>query len=166
MLLLWDTTIMTAATSPIEAAAAPLRARPSRYPAPFAAVMGGREKRPLGDLFSLKNFGVNHTRLNPGGRSALHHGHSRQDEFIYVLEGEPTLVTAEGETLLRPGMCVGFPAGGTSHHLANRGQMDVVFLEIGDRSRDDVVTYPHDDLHGAIGADGKTKFLHKDGTPY
>ena len=90
---------------------APARTRPSIYPEPFASRMGGREKRPLGDLFGLTHFGVNLTRLAPGGLSALRHAHSRQDELIYILEGNPTLVTNAGETLLRPGMCAGFKAG-------------------------------------------------------
>ena len=63
--------------------------------------MAGRVKHPLGDLFGLHNFGVNLTELTPGAVSSLLHRHSRQDEFIYVLEGELTLVTDEGEVVLR-----------------------------------------------------------------
>jgi uncharacterized cupin superfamily protein len=95
----------------IDASAAPPRARPSWYPAPFAKAMEGRTKRPLGDLFGLSNFGVNIVHLAPGARSALRHAHTRQDEFVYVVAGEPTLVTDAGDTLLKPGMCVGFKAG-------------------------------------------------------
>ena len=69
-------------TVAIEAAAAATRRRPSNYPEPFASRVSAREKRPLGDLFGVENFGVNHTRLAPGGQSALHHRHSKQDEFI------------------------------------------------------------------------------------
>ncbi len=146
---------------------APLRIRPSIYPEPFASRIGGREKRPLGDLFGLTNFGVNLTRITPGGVSALRHTHSRQDEFIYVLEGSPTLITNAGETLLRPGMCAGFKAGtGDGHHLVNRTQSDVTYLEIGDRSAGDTVNYPDDDLQLFSGADGKRQVLHKDGSPY
>jgi|SRR5581483_612263 uncharacterized cupin superfamily protein len=88
----------------IRAADAPARAKPSAYPEPFAARMAGREKRPLGDLFGLSNFGVNLTRLAPKAASALRHAHTRQDEFIYVVEGRPTLHTDEGRTVLAPGM--------------------------------------------------------------
>src|SRR5687767_15978755 len=89
----------------IVASSAPPRTKPSNYPEPFFSRMAKREKRPLGDLFGLRNFGVNLTRLFPGGESALLHRHSKQDEFIYVLEGEPTLVTDAGEVSLSPGMC-------------------------------------------------------------
>lgn len=150
---------------PIVAADAPLRARASNYPEPFASRVAGRHKRPLGDLFGLTNFGVNHTRLSPGSCSALRHAHSRQDEFIYVLEGQPTLVTDAGEHALAPGMCVGFPAGGQSHHLINGTDRDVVLLEVGDRSPGDTGTYPADDLVAEL-VDGKWRFTRKDGTPY
>ncbi|QLP98909.1 MAG: cupin domain-containing protein [Rhodoblastus sp.] len=127
--------------------------------------MSKREKRPLGDLFGLSNFGVNLTRLAPGGESALLHRHSRQDEFVYILEGRPTLVCDDGETELSPGMCAGFPAGGRAHHLVNRSAADVVYLEIGDRSKGDGVTYPSDDIAAAL-VEGRWVFTRKDGAPY
>lgn len=151
----------------VEAASAPPRLRPSNYPEPFATRMAGREKRPLGDLFGLQNFGVNLTRLAPGAVSALRHAHTRQDEFVYILKGEPTLVTDAGETRLRPGMCAGFRAGsGDAHHLVNRSGDEVVYLEIGDRSPGDSATYPDDDLVAELGPDGRWRFARKDGTPY
>jgi len=128
--------------------------------------MAKREKRPLGDLFGLKSFGVNLTRLSPGGESALLHQHSRQDEFVYILEGEPTLVTDTGEVILAPGMCAGFPARGVAHQLVNRTENDVVYLEIGDRADGDMVSYPNDDLQAVLGVDGRWKFAHKDGRSY
>lgn len=150
----------------LEAAAAPLRTKASSYPPVFAIRMAGREKRPLGDLFGLKNFGVNLTRVLPGGMSALRHRHSRQDEFVYVLEGELVLITDEGETTLKPGFCAGFPAGGTAHHLVNRSGRDAVYLEVGDRTPGDSGSYPDDDIQASLGADGQWCFTHKDGTPY
>jgi uncharacterized cupin superfamily protein len=127
--------------------------------------MQGRVKRPLGDLFGLTNFGINLTTLAPGSVSALQHRHSRQDEFVYVLEGQATLIMGDAQHLLGPGMCVGFKAGGTSHHLENRSDQPVVYLEIGDRTPDDEATYPHDDLVAVSGPAGWT-YLHKDGSPY
>ncbi len=150
----------------IVAADAPPRAKASNYPEPFARRVAGRVKRPLGDLFGLGNFGVNLTRLPPGAASALHHRHSRQDELVYVLEGEPTLVTDAGEVLLRPGMVAGFPAGGPAHHLENRTDRDCVVLEVGDRSPGDEVSYPADDVQAVLDDDGRWRFARKDGTPY
>ena len=150
----------------VKAREAPPRKKPSSYPEPFASRMAGREKRPLGDLFGLTNFGVNLTRLAPGAISALRHAHSRQDEFIYVLEGRPTLVTNSGETLLEPGMCAGFKAGtGDAHHLVNRSQADVLYLEVGDRTAGDAASYPDDDLKAVLGTDGSWRYTPKDGTP-
>lgn len=144
----------------------PPRTKPSNYPEPFFSRMSKREKRPLGDMFGLKNFGVNLTKLSPGGESALLHRHSRQDEFVYILEGEPTLVTDRGETRLRPGTCAGFPAAGLAHQLVNRTDKDVLYLEIGDRTPGDEGSYPDDDIQAMLGPDGKWIFTHKDGRPY
>lgn len=149
----------------VAADAAP-RTRPSLYPEPFASRMRGRTKRALGELFGLRNFGVNLTRLEPGAVSALRHAHSRQDEFIYVLEGQPALHTDEGLTRLAPGMCAGFPAGsGNAHYLVNDTAAAVVYLEIGDRSSGDQAHYPDDDLRAEL-IDGRWAFSHKDGSPY
>ena len=84
------------------------RTKPSNYPEPFFSRMSRREKRQLGDVFGLSNFGVNLTRLSPGGESSLLHRHSRQDEFIYILEGHPTLVTDRGEVKCRPACAPAF----------------------------------------------------------
>ncbi len=150
----------------IMAAEASPRTKPSNYPEPFAARMAGREKRPLGDVFGLSNFGVNLTRLAPGASSALRHAHSKQDEFIYVLHGRPVLRTDAGETQLSPGMCAGFKAGtGDGHQLLNRTSEDVFYLEVGDRSAGDSVTYPDDDIQAVL-VEGKWQFVHKDGRPY
>ncbi len=127
--------------------------------------MAKRHKTPLGDLFGLTNFGVNLTRLEPGGESALLHRHSKQDEFVYILQGNPTLATDRGEVILSPGMCAGFPAGGIAHHLLNRTEMDVVFLEVGDRSLGDEGSYPSDDLKARV-ENGEWRFEHRDGRPY
>ncbi len=145
---------------------APIRTKPSNYPEPFASQMLGRVKQPLGDLFGLKNFGVNLTRLAPNAVSSLHHAHTKQDEFIYILQGHPILVTDAGRTQLSPGMCAGFTAGsGDAHHLINETDVDAIYLEIGDRMPGDGGTYPEDDLVALLVA-GKWQFTHKDGTPY
>ena len=150
----------------ITALGAALRVKPSNYPEPFASQMAGRQKRVLGEVFGLTNFGVNLTHLAPGALSALRHAHSRQDEFVYILQGCPTLHTDEGRTLLGPGMCAGFKAGtGNGHHLINETSEGVVYLEVGDRSAGDEASYPDDDLKALLVA-GKWDFVHKDGKPY
>ena len=75
----------------------------SSYPAPFDADCAGREKRRLGDAFGLTQFGVNLLRLPPGQWSSQRHWHHGEDELVYVLDGEVTLVTDAGEQTLRPG---------------------------------------------------------------
>jgi uncharacterized cupin superfamily protein len=141
--------------------------RKTIYPMPYAARVEGRIKRRLGDHFGLKNFGVNLTQLLPGAVSALMHSHSRQDEFIYVLEGECIARLGDSEYRLSAGDCVGFPAGtGLAHQLVNRGDATVSYLEIGDRTPNESVEYPHDDLAFATAPDGTQVLVHKDGRPY
>ncbi len=150
----------------VVAADTPPRTRASNYPEPFASRMRGRDKRPLGDLFGLTNFGVNLTRLAPNAVSSLRHAHAKQDEFIFVLQGRPALHTDAGRTQLEPGMCAGFKAGsGDAHRLINETDEDVVYLEIGDRTPGDASVYPDDDIVAVMTA-GKWTFARKDGTPY
>ncbi len=159
---------MSAHNKPVAVAAEDVapRTKPSNYPEPFASRMAGRVKRQLGDVFGLANFGVNLTRLPPGAVSALRHAHTRQDEFIYILEGTPTLVTDAGETPLAPGMCAGFRAGsGDGHQLVNRSGSVVVYLEVGDRTPGDTVSYPDDDIAASL-ENGAWIFRHKNGAPY
>lgn len=158
------------ATNPpiaIDAHQAPPRAKASNYPEPFASRMAGRVVRPLGDLFGLANFGVNLATLAPGAVSALRHAHTRQDEFVYVLAGEPTLVTDAGDTALRPGMCAGFRAGtGDAHWLENRSARECLYLVVGDRSPGDNASYPDDDIVAHAVEARSWQFTKRDGTPY
>jgi uncharacterized cupin superfamily protein len=144
---------------------APPRLKRSNYPEPFAAMMAGRIKRPLGDLFGLTSFGVNHVTLPAGAMSALFHRHTVQDEFVYVIDGELTLVHEGGETVLTAGMCAGFAHMTGAHQLVNRSRRDAQYLEVGDRNSGDSADYPRDDLVAVKGDEG-WRFAHKDGTPY
>ena len=138
----------------------------SNYPEVFKQLVAGRSKKKLGNFAHLQNFGVNLVKLNPGSWSSIRHWHSQQDEFIYILEGEVTLVTDEGETTLKPGDCAGFPGGEPNgHHLINNSNALVIYLEIGDRTTGDTVTYPDADLL-AKEHQGNWLFTHKDGKVY
>lgn len=150
---------------PLDARSVPCRARASSYPPLLAARMAGRSKRPLGDAFGLSRFGVNLTTLAPGARSALLHRHTRQEEFVYILAGTPTLRTDAGAFLLGPGMCMGFAANGLAHHLVNETSEAVEYLEIGDRDPADEGEYPEDDLKARNSAAGWI-FTRGDGTPW
>lgn len=138
----------------------------TNYPAPHDAVVRGRSKRPLTAALGLTQFGVNVTELAPGAASALRHWHSHEDEFVFVLEGKPTLITNEGEQVLNPGQCAGFPAGAANgHHLVNRTSQMVRFLEVGTRDDRDEANYPDVDLHCAPGRySSKAIYTKKDGS--
>lgn len=153
--------------SPLPAESIPAPDKKSVYPPPFAALVEGRTKRKLGEHFGLTNFGVNLTRLAPGSISALFHHHLKQDEFVYILQGTPTLLFGEEEFSLQPGDCIGFKAGtGVAHQLVNRSAAPVVYIEVGDRTAGDEVDYPNDDLKATQLPGGAWALTHKDGRPY
>jgi uncharacterized cupin superfamily protein len=138
----------------------------SGYPPEFAARMGDRRKRRIGDALGLTHVGVNLVTLGPGGQSAMRHWHTNEEEFVYMLEGEAVLITNAGEQVLTVGMVAGFPAGKRdAHHFVNRSQAPVRYLEVGERNERDNAFYPDDDVmwveteNGIIAA-------HKDGRPY
>lgn len=157
---------MTKTNSPAIAAISVPPRRGSGYPHPFSAPCAGRVKHVLGDAFALRQYGVNLVTLPPGTWSSQRHWHSAEDEFVYILEGCPVLVTDAGRTPLAPGMCAGFPAGeANGHHLVNDTDAPVTYLEVGTRRGDDNVDYPDIDMQIAGRGTGGT-FARKDGTPY
>jgi uncharacterized cupin superfamily protein len=140
--------------------------RGGNYPAPFGDPLIGREKRALGDALQLTQFGVNLVTLAPGAWSSQRHWHTNEDEFIYVLAGEVTLVTDAGERALGPGMAAGFPAGkADGHHLINRGDKPALYLEAGTRAKSEEAHYSDIDMM-ARKEGGRFVFMHKNGEPY
>lgn len=138
--------------------------RGTGYPPPYDAPCLERQRQALGDAGGLTQFGVNLLVLEPGVWSSQRHWHSTEDEFVWVLEGEVTLVTDVGEEVLRPGDCAAFPAGkADGHHLVNRTNANVRVLEVGTRSADDRCAYPEADM---IAEPGEHFYRHRDGTPY
>lgn len=139
----------------------------SGYPEAFRSRVTPREKRALGDALGLTSFGVNLTTLFPGKESSLRHHHAREDELVFILEGEVVLRTDEGEQVLTAGMCAGFPAGTTDgHQLVNRSDRPARYLEIGNRDANDIVGYSDVDLACRKDANGVWVYTHRDGAPY
>jgi uncharacterized cupin superfamily protein len=147
----------------IDIAAVPQR-QGSGYPSPFHLPCATRIRRRLGDAGGLEDFGVNLMTLPPGGWSSQRHWHSHEDEFVYVLEGEVTLVEDHTRTRLRAGDCAAFPKGtGNGHHLINESSEVATYLEIGSRHPDDLTTSSDIDLKSS-NADGR--FVRKNGAPF
>ncbi len=139
----------------------------SLYPPPFDQPCRDRERRRLGDAAGLQQFGVNLMRLPPGAWSSQRHWHSHEDEFVYVLSGEVTLVSETGTEVLRTGDSAGFRAGEPeAHSLQNRSGADALVLEVGTRApAQDVTSYPGIDLVAPAGG-VPANFTHRDGAPY
>src|ERR1700753_3918271 len=143
----------------IDLTAVPVR-QGSGYPPQFAGPCATRTRQRLGDAGGLKDFGVNRMTLPPGGWSSQRHWHSHEDEFLYVLEGEVTLVEDGGETMVKAGERAAFPQGtGNGQHLINRSSAMAIYLEVGSRQPDDLTTCSDIDMKSA-NSDGR--FVHKD----
>jgi uncharacterized cupin superfamily protein len=149
----------------IDIASLPIDTR-THYPAPFDRVVAGRERKRLGTAVGLDQFGVNLTTLKPGAASALRHWHEKEDELVYILEGEVVLIEDDGETALKPGDAAGFKANvRNGHHLVNKSSRNAVYLEIGTRSKHERAEYPDVDLL-LIRDEKGGRFTHKNGEPY
>jgi uncharacterized cupin superfamily protein len=149
----------------IDIASLPVDTR-TGYPEPLNRVVMGRERKRLGNAVGLDQFGVNLTTLKPGAASALRHWHEKEDELIYVLQGEIVLVEDDCELVLKPGDAAGFKASTPNgHHLINRSHSDAVYLEIGTRSKTETAHYPDVDLV-AIRDDKGMRYTRKNGESY
>ena len=134
----------------------------SGYPVPFNEPCEDQKCQRVARSQGLTLFGVNLTVIPPGGWSSQRHWHSHEDEFVWIVEGELTLVTNSGEELLRPGDCAAFKAGDPDgHHLVNKSDRPAKVLEVGNSDPRDRCVYPDIDMLAA--AEGYT---HRDGTPY
>jgi uncharacterized cupin superfamily protein len=149
----------------IDIARLPVETR-SNYPEPFNRVVAGRSRKRLGNAAGLDQFGVNLTTLGPGAASALRHWHEKEDELVYIVEGELVLIENDGETVLKPGDAAGFKANvANGHHLVNKSGRDAVYLEIGTRSKHERAEYSDIDML-VIRDDNGARFTYKDGKPY
>ncbi|HWA63777.1 MAG TPA: cupin domain-containing protein [Caulobacteraceae bacterium] len=137
----------------------------ANYPPPFDGPCNDQHCRRLARSAGLTQFGVNLTRIPDGVWSSQRHWHSHEDEFVWVVEGELTLVTDAGEETLRAGDCAAFRAGEPDgHHLVNRSGRDALVLEIGSAMPTvDRCVYPDIDM---IAEPGVEHYSHRDGTPY
>jgi uncharacterized cupin superfamily protein len=99
---------------------------------------------PFGLHFGLTKLGIHHVRLLPGRRTSYPHAESEEEEFVYVIEGEPEVWLDGHLHKLKPGDAVGFPAvTGINHTVINNTEAEVRLLVVGERSRpENRVFYP------------------------
>ena len=113
----------------------------------------------------LTQYGAYMDTLQPGSRSSERHWHEKEDEFLYVLAGEVTIVENDGEHVLRPGDAACWP-GGTpnAHHAVNRSSAPCSYLIVGTRLTHDVCHYP--DAGRILHTEGDNwRLVTDDGTP-
>ncbi len=100
----------------------------------------------ISEAGGLTQFGAFIEVLPPGASSSIQHWHSAEDEMVYVLEGQVTLVEGDTETLLAAGDAATFRAGvPLAHCLWNRSDAPTRCLIVGTRAPVDVISYPQHD---------------------
>jgi uncharacterized cupin superfamily protein len=112
-----------------------------RYP--NSDELTGHQRR-IGRLAGLKRIGVNLMRLAPGERSSWPHAEEKEEEFVYVLEGEVEAWIDGDLHVMRPGDLAAFPAGtGICHCFINNSEREVLLLVGGEASKiDNRIFYP------------------------
>ena len=138
----------------------------SSYPPPHNKGFGRYKAWPFSDAAGLTQFGAFVETLEPGATSSQRHWHEAEDEFLYMLEGEITVVEDAGEYVLVPGEATGWKAGDPNgHQLMNRADVPATYLIVGTRAKDDRCHYTQIDMVYARTGD-VSGYTHRDGTPY
>jgi uncharacterized cupin superfamily protein len=136
------------------------------YPSPFSKAVEGRARKRLARAAGLTHFGVNICTLKPGAASSQRHWHEKEDELVYVLEGEVVLREDDGETILKPGDAAAWKAGVPNGHcLINRSNRDAVFIEVGTRAVSERAHYSEIDMMVVRDEKG-ARYTKKNGEPY
>ena len=136
------------------------------YPPPFDKAVEGRSRKRLARAAGLTHFGVNICTLKPGAASSQRHWHEKEDELVYVLQGEVVLCEDSGEIVLKPGDAAAWKAGVENGHcLINRSGRDAVFIEVGTRAAVERAFYSDIDMMVTRDAKG-ARYTKKNGEPY
>jgi len=100
----------------------------------------------ISEAGELTQFGAFIEVLQPGSRSSIKHWHSAEDEMVYVLAGEITVIEGTSETVVLAGGAATFRAGvAVGHYLENRSSAPTRCLVVGTRAPVDHITYPDHD---------------------
>ena len=104
---------------------------------------GASERLRYSDAGGLTQFGAHVETLQPGSRSSERHWHEEEDEFLYVISGEATVIEDDGAHPLGPGDAACWPAGAANaHQVVNRSGAPCTYLIFGTRMAHEAIHYP------------------------
>lgn len=118
----------------------------------------------LSDHAGIQRLHMNIARIPPGRESYLPHSHTFQEEWVFVIEGDGTAVIDGKDIAIGPGDYMGFPTDGTTHHLKNTGQSDLVVLQGGERTPREVSRFPTVNKTALFDDSRKVTFFDDDGS--
>ncbi|MBC7712188.1 MAG: cupin domain-containing protein [Rhizobacter sp.] len=99
---------------------------------------------PIGKKLGLKKIGIHIETLPPGRRTSWPHAESAEEEFAYVIEGNPDVWIDGNIHALKPGDFVAFPSGtGIAHAFLNNTESTCLLLVGGEANKDEnKIFYP------------------------
>ena len=136
-----------------------------RRPEEDRQMYGTSESRHFSGAGGLTQFVARVETLQPGSRSSDRHWHEEEDEFLYVLSGEASVIEEDGAHPLGPGDAACWPAGvANAHQVLNRSGAPCSYLIFGSGAVPDVVHYPERGEILYAFEDGSWRLQRTDGT--
>ncbi|KAB0269171.1 cupin domain-containing protein [Microvirga brassicacearum] len=135
--------------------AADIAAQPTVFSHPYnpRSELGGA---PLSRLAGLARAPVSLGRIQPGKESFVLHAHHFEEEWLYILEGQATLISGEEEHIVGPGDFIAFGTPSLPHHLRNDSAGELVYLMGGENRDVDIIDFPQ---QGKIGVKSPEGFI-------
>ncbi|HEY4112654.1 MAG TPA: cupin domain-containing protein [Rhizomicrobium sp.] len=119
----------------LNVADAPLRAE--RHGERFAF-----HRSEIGEALGLTVLGCMLHVVPPGKTAFPYHRHHARDEMFFIVAGEGEYRIGESRLPVRPGDCLGAPAGGEAHQIVNTGSEELRYLGLSNNPSADLIEYP------------------------
>jgi uncharacterized cupin superfamily protein len=100
----------------------------------------------VGFVIGARKLGYRVSTLPPGHYFCPLHGHAREEEMFFVLDGEPSIRTLAGTLRCRKGDFIAFPVGESgTHQLLNESDASATVLLLGRTEAFEDCYYPDSD---------------------
>lgn len=102
----------------------------------------------VGFVIGAQKLGYRVSTLDPGHRFCPMHGHAREEELFFVIDGEPSVRTPSGTTRCRKGDFIALPVGANgAHQLLNESDAPATVLLLSRTEEIETCYYPDSDKY-------------------
>lgn len=131
---------------------------PDGYRAPYA---------PIRPAIGAERLGGNLVLLRTGESLCPYHYEFAEEEWLFVLEGTPTVRTPAGNEVMEPGDVVCFPRGPDgAHKISNFATQPARVIMISERADTAATVYADSDKIGVFAPDTRLLFRRADAVDY